>query len=297
MAARRPDSKNLNSQLRIIVLGYLVRGPIGGLAWHYLQYLTGLAGLNHDVYFIEDSDDYASCYNPTTHTMGVDPTYGLQFINTTLEQLGFENRWAYYDAHTDTWHGSCADKVDQILASADIVINVSGVNPLRPWMLNIPVRVLIDTDPAFTQIRHLTDPKALELAKRHTHFFTFGHNIDLPIASIPDDQLPWLPTRQPVVIEHWPLTPGPIDGKFTSVMQWDSYSQQEYNGRVFGMKSSTFMPYINLPSLCHVEFELAIGSATAPRALLESKGWSPINPLVPTRTPWTYQAFIQQSQS
>ena len=44
--------------MNIIVLGYIVRGPIGGLAWHYLQYVLGLTHLGHNVYFFEDSDDY-----------------------------------------------------------------------------------------------------------------------------------------------------------------------------------------------------------------------------------------------
>jgi hypothetical protein len=36
---------------RIIVLGYIVRGPIGGMAWHHLQYVLGLHRLGFDVYF------------------------------------------------------------------------------------------------------------------------------------------------------------------------------------------------------------------------------------------------------
>lgn len=39
------------SALRIVVAGYLVRGPYGGLAWHNLHYLTGLRALGHDVWF------------------------------------------------------------------------------------------------------------------------------------------------------------------------------------------------------------------------------------------------------
>lgn len=46
-----------DNRLRIIVLGYLIRLPQGGLAWHYLNYVHGLAELGHDVYYIEDSYD------------------------------------------------------------------------------------------------------------------------------------------------------------------------------------------------------------------------------------------------
>ena len=67
--------------MRIIVLGYIIRGPIGGMAWHHLQYVVGLTRLGHDVYFFEDSDDYASCYDPTTNSMEVDPSYGIAFAS------------------------------------------------------------------------------------------------------------------------------------------------------------------------------------------------------------------------
>ena len=69
-----------DSRLRIILLGYIVRGPLAGLAWHYLQYVLALTRLGHEVYFFEDSDDYASCYNPETNTQSTDPSYGLQFL-------------------------------------------------------------------------------------------------------------------------------------------------------------------------------------------------------------------------
>ncbi len=41
---------------------------------------------------------------------------------------------------------------------------------------------------------------------------------------------------------------------------------------------------------------MAIGSATAPVERLQSKGWEVINSLIPTKTPCTYQQYIQQSK-
>ncbi len=76
------------SKLRIVVLGYLVRGPLGGLAWHYLQYVAGLARLGHDVFFLEDSDDYPSCYDPVQNVMLTDPAYGLAFATHAFDRLG-----------------------------------------------------------------------------------------------------------------------------------------------------------------------------------------------------------------
>ena len=41
--------KGFTDRLRIIVLGYIVRGPMGGMAWHHLQYVMGLARLGHEL--------------------------------------------------------------------------------------------------------------------------------------------------------------------------------------------------------------------------------------------------------
>lgn len=289
------DGFNKTSHLRIIVLGYIVRGPLGGMAWHTLQYLMGLVHLGHDVYFVEDSDDYPSCYDPERGITDTDPTYGLQFATRTFERIGLGDRWAYYDAHTSRWVGPCADRILEICATGDFLLNLDGINPLRPWLSNIPVRVLLDGDPVFTQLRHLTDPAARNLAKQHTAFLSCAENIDLNRATIPDDGLPWQATRHPIFLDAWPVTPGPAQGKFTTVMQWESYPAREYGGVRYGMKSDSFGPYMELPKRAGRILELAVSGSSTPGELLDSKGWVVREP--PTRDPWTYQHYIQQSKA
>lgn len=46
--------------LLIVVLGYIIRGPVGGMAWSDLHYFMGLTALGHEVYFIEDSGDFGA---------------------------------------------------------------------------------------------------------------------------------------------------------------------------------------------------------------------------------------------
>src|SRR4028119_907308 len=89
-------------RLRIVVLGYIVRGPMGGMAWHHLQYLMGLSRLGHEVYYLEDSDEYPSCWDPDRGVIDTDPTCGLRFADETFKRVGLEERWAYYDAHTSS---------------------------------------------------------------------------------------------------------------------------------------------------------------------------------------------------
>src|SRR5205823_291869 len=102
---------------------------------------------------------------------------------------------------------------------------------------------------------------------QHTGFFSFGENCASGDCSTPDDGLHWRPTRQPIVLDAWPVKPGPAHGKFTTVMQWDSYPAIEHNGRRYGMKLDSFAPYMDLPARAGPIFELAVGSATAPPAL------------------------------
>lgn len=286
-----------DGRLRILVLGYLVRGPLGGLAWHHFQYVLGLHRMGHEVWFLEDSGDYPACYDPSRQLTDADPSYGLAFTQRLFQRHDLQEQWAYYDAHAGRWLGPAAGRLPALCASADLLLNISGINPLRPWVTEVPVRALIDTDPAFVQVRHLTDPDARTLADQHTHFFTFAENYGLADCTVPDDGYPWQPTRQPVVLDCWEATAGPADGRYTTVMQWDSYAKLEFQGRRFGMKAESFDPYVGLPGQVGGGLELALGSPNAPRDLLIDHGWHLRDPFEVTRDPWVYQDYLRSSKA
>jgi len=282
--------------MRIVVLGYIVRGPLGGLAWHHLQYVLGLARLGHDVRFIEDSDDYPACYDPSRHVVDCDPSYGLRFAADAFSLVGLADRWAYHDAHTGRWLGAARDDAEEFCRSADMILNVSAVNPLRDWALDVPLRLLIDTDPVFTQVRHLTDDTARKRALDHNVFFTFAENVRNGSASLPDDGFHWRPTRQPVVLDTWPVVPAPIAAPYTTVMQWQSYPPVHHEGKRFGTKSASFEPFADLPRQAAIPLEIALGGADAPRAMLIEKGWRLQNPLDIARTPGDFQEYVRASR-
>jgi hypothetical protein len=80
-------------------------------------------------------------------------------------------------------------------------------------------------------------------------------------------------------------------------MQWDSYEPARHEGNSYGMKSESFTPYMDLPAMTDSKLELCLGSSNAPRNLLLDKGWLLSDPLQITRTPWTYQQYIQSSKA
>jgi hypothetical protein len=292
-----PERRCGASRLRIVVLGYVVRGPLGGMVWSNLQYLVGLARLGHEVFFVEDSDDHPACYDPQRGLTDADPSYGLRFAERVFRRVGQGEGWAYHDAHRQRWCGPGAARALEVCRDADLLLDLCGVNPLRAWLERIPVRVLVDEDPAFTQIRHLRDPAARARAEAHTAFFSFGANVGRPGCAIPDDGLAWRPTRQPVVVETAAPAPLPAATRFTTVMQWESYPAQEWQGRRYGMKSESFAPFLDLPAAAGPIFELALGGPTAPRELLRAHGWAVRDPVPITRDPWTYERYLRGSSA
>jgi hypothetical protein len=285
-----------STPLKIVVLGYIVRGPIGGMAWHHLNYLWGLASLGHDVLFLEDSDDYPSCYDPQRHVVDHDPTFGLQFATDAFGRMPPNLSWAYYDAHRDAWHGAGGTLAKNFCQDADLLLNISGVNPLRDWSLSIDRRVFIDTDPLFTQIGHLQNPSKRALAQGHNAFFTFGELLPAGRSAIPDDGFPWQATRQPIAMEAWPVASPRSDGHFTTVMQWDSYAGLNYDDISYGMKSRSFGQIMNLPQQTASTFEIALGGNAAPRQELLKCGWELVNPLQVARSPGSYQDYLRGSK-
>lgn len=289
---------NASFRMKIVVLGYIIKGPMGGMSAHYLQYILGLKALGHEVLYLEDSDHYPSCYNPQTLEMSKCPAYGLKYTSKLFQKFDLKNNWSYYDDHNGTWYGLSKQKTLSFCKKADLVINISGANPLRDWWTNIPCRTFIETDPLYTQVKHLTDKNSRHITESHTSFFSFGENIGKENCSIPDDGFLWRPTRQPVFLPMWPKSEANYKGNWTTIMQWKSYAQAEFNGKIYGMKSESFQPFIKLPAYFKDEhFEIASsGTSHDTKGTLMKKGWKIKDPIIPSKSFKSFQDYINSSK-
>lgn len=287
----------MTDPLRVVVGVYVARGPMGGLSWHYLHYAAALADLGHHVTVIEDSGDHEwCCYHPTTGVNDADPGDGLAYAARCYDRLGLGERWSYYDAHTTTWHGPAATAVAAELRLADVFVNVSGATVMRPWLEEIPRRVFIDTDPGFTQVRHLTVPADRTLADAHTDFFTFGECIGRSDCLLQADGFAWKPTRQPLALGWWRARSPVAEQRFTTVMRWDSYYVRRHDGVELGMKSRSFEPYRDLPARTPVPLEIALGGP-APDDELRARGWRIRDPFKVASDPWAMQDYVAGSMA
>jgi hypothetical protein len=290
-----------DSRLRIIVIGHLIREPTAGNAWAQLNYVHGLAELGHDVCYLEDSTDDPMCYDPALSGATTDPTYGLLFAAKVFSRLGLGDRWAYYDAHVSEWKGARARDAHALCKSADLILSYSGMwgNPLREWLETVPRRATIDGDPGFTQVRNLANPVFRRRCEAYTAFFTVGANIGKTSCTIPADGFPWEVTRPPLSLTAWPYVPGPRNGLYTTVMQWETFPKPiKYGGLMLGNKSESFQPFSELPRQLGPIFEIGVRSRwTSPDAILRKAGWAIADIDAISRDPWAYQAFIQGSKA
>src|SRR3954454_10320778 len=170
---------------RIVVLGYVVRGPMGGMAWHSLQYALGLARLGCEVVFVEVGHGELPYYDPARCAMTADPTFGLAWARDAFRQVGLGDQWALYDVATARWAGPACGHVVAFCRSADLVVNVSGANRLEDWLDGHATKVFVDTDPGFQQARMIDDAAWRAHVENHDVHFTFGERIGEPDCGIP----------------------------------------------------------------------------------------------------------------
>lgn len=290
----------------IIVSGLAATYPLGGVAWDYIQYLQGFYKLGHDVYYLEDTGGWA--YDPFNVTFVEDLTYHIGYLGDFLKRLapGLEKRFCVRGPDDRHW-GLSREELAAVVARADVFFNISTTCQLREEYERIPVKVLIDSDPMYTQsdipryLRGEADEKAvknIENMRRHDVFFSFGENVGRPGCLVPAGVFDWRPTRQPIVLDAW--AGGGRYGRevFTTVLSWQPKEKgPEVDGVRYGGKNMEFEKIMDLPQKTSAVLELALGGGRPPRELLEEKGWKLVDGFAMSQTPWRYRDYIFESMA
>jgi hypothetical protein len=278
------DARRSAAGLNVVVTGYVARTPLGGMFWHYAQYLLGLRALGHRCLFVEDSENLRG-----------EPGPGVAYASRAFAALGLGTCWAFFDRPTGRWLGGGAERAESFVASADVLLNVSASTSLDELLGRIPVRVLIDTDPVFMQAKNRVLPGWLDRALAHQWFFSFGENLGGARTTAPHDGIPWQPTRQPVDLERWEVARGRQNGRLTSILAWRSYAGVETGERRFGVKAESFEPYIDLPASSPLPLELALAAEPEVHARLGASGWRTVDAATVSRDPWDYRRYLRES--
>ena len=284
----------MNSSLRIIVSGLIAQHPrMGGISWHYLQYLLGLKRLGHDVYYLEDSGEYP--YNLDGGLSGNDwiasnCTYNTSYLAKIMTRYGLENKWAYRFPLKSEWFGLSDNQRERVINSADLLINVTGTLEHPDNYRQIPQLVYIDTDPIVTQIKmEVESEHFLPRVKVHDTHFSFGETLS---EGKFENGFNWQPTRQPIVLSEWQPSTARHE-RLTTVMSWTSYAPLTYAGQTYGQKDVEFKRFLELPDrVAPVELEIALSRTQH----LEWREETPkIGELVRDKVNWTAQDLLRNA--
>ena len=284
-----------SDRMKIIFCGSIGRCGVGGLAWMNMEYLAGFNALGHEVVYLEDCGAESWVYDWEADQLTTDLAYPGAYIRDCLEPLGLGERWIYRAG--DKAAGMSIEALRDFCSSADLFI--AHAVPVECWRPEYSLprrRAFIDVDPGFVQIDLANGhPKLTETTDRCEVLFTIAQRIGEPECPIPSAGRSWVKTLPPVSLEHWPFASSGEETHFTSVMQWRGFRDVEFSGVTYGQKDREFPKFIHLPKLTSQPLLLAV-SGTPPENLT-AHGWEVIAGHVPSRTPWSYRSFIQNSRA
>ncbi len=286
--------------MKAVVTGMIGSYPVGGVAWDYGQYALGLERLGFEVYYLEDTG--WQTYDPRLGMYGEDCSYSVAFIPQALATLSptLADRWHFRNMDGQSY-GLEADAMRDVLAEADLFLNVSGGTLLRDDYLGCKRKVLIDTDPGWNHFRNYPRWDANQGwqgshgYRAHDFFFTYAECLGQAECCLPSFGLPWHATRPPVVLDCWkPELPGE---SWTTVMTWKNFQEQlSYKGVTYGTKEMEFGRVEDLPRRTRARFELALGGAEAPVGQWQSLGWSIVKSGAISQTACDYRTYLASSR-
>jgi hypothetical protein len=283
---------------KIVVLHFAAQMPLAGIAWQAIHYLLGIEQLGYEAWYIEDGG--ANPYDPWANSVVTECDYNVASLRRIMDRYGFGHRWAYWDAPRDAYHGLSRDRVETLYAEADGIINLCGATKLREEHLRCPVRIMIETDPIYEQIKYAkADRSARAYLDAHTHFFTYGENLGTPDCPVPVCGVPWRPTRPPIDLTHWP-EPHDEPPCFTTVGTWENKGKNiDFEGSTYvWSKHVNFVQFLDLPKRRpQISFRMAMLPPSGKvRSEITTRGWSLVDPRPISADMARYAEFIDGSR-
>jgi hypothetical protein len=282
---------------KVLVFGILFWYPLAGVTFQFLHYLLALRRLGYDPYYVEDSGRWV--YDPRINDLSPDASANVENVARVLEAHGFAGRWAFRGNYPDgKCYGLSEAEILRLYREADAFLNVTGAQEIREEHLACPRRVYVESDPFALQVKAASgDAGALAALRAHNVHFSFGENLGAADCDVPDGNVRWLPTRQPVALDLWQPSAS-AGAAYTTIMTWQNKGKNvTYRGDTYyWTKDRELLKFLDLPRQAPASFELAVQVPEDIRQLLTSHGWRQVNCLEISKDPALYRGYIEQSR-
>jgi hypothetical protein len=281
----------------IVVAGALAQRPYrGGHTWVFLQYLLGFRRLGWDILFV-DHVDPQDCTDERGRPSAFEESCQRAYFRRVMDGFRLDGSSALLcdNGHSE---GLTREEVISLTRGSLLLVNVMGFLRDQAVLEAAPRRVFLDIDPGYPQMWR--DLGLADVMAGHDAFVTIGENIGRPGGMIPTCGLDWITTRQPVVLDQWPIS-DEAGKRLTAIATWrGAYGPVEYQGRTYGQRVHEFRKFMELPLLTGAPFELALDIHPSERAdlsALAASGWAMRDPTAVAGDPWSYRAYIQGSRA
>ena len=282
----------------VIVAGALANKPrMGGAAWVRLSWVLGLRRLGFRVFFLEQIAA-STCVDGADRRSTFRESLNLAYFQAVTRQFGLEGDAALIcDDGREIYGAEYADLLD-IAGETALLLNITGHLTLEPLRRATRCKVYLDLDPGYTQYWHANGVTGMRVEGHDLHY-TIGENIGAATCPIPSAGITWRHTRQPVVLDNWPVSSLGNPDRFTTVASWTgAYGQIEHGDHLFGQRAHEFKQFIGLPQRVPQTFELAMDTRWIEQndlQLLADGGWRFLDPRSVAADPLTFQLFVQAS--
>ena len=271
----------------------------GGIAWERLSWVLGFRRLGYDVVWV-DQLGRGHCAHPAgADTGGYANCLNIPWFERVVERFGLTGSASLIGDEGESLSGPSFAHVLELAAEAELLVNHAG--DVRNAALKQRARraVYVDVDPGFTQL-WLASGRPAPRIEGHGLHFTIGDNVGTPASELPLSGIEWRHTRQPVVLDDWPFADEHAVMRFTTVGRWHGtgpHGPLDEIGRPFASKGDELAKLLELPARTGLAFEVALDSRRddGPRALLERRGWSVLDPASVAADPDSFRRYVQRS--
>ena len=288
----------MSARPKIVVLGMMTKMPVPGVVWQVVHYLVGLERLGYEPYYVEAHARTPSMFMKTEEDDGSGKA--AAFINEICDRFGFAGRWCYQALHEDgRCYGLSHGELNRLYGSAALILNMHGGTYPLPEHSATGRLVYLETDPVQLQTElHYGLQETIDFLEPHIAFFTFAGNYGQPDCGLPvSDRFHFVRTRQPVVLDFWPPSPGPTE-LFTTIGSWKQpWREVTFEGETYSWsKDREFPKFLALPSRVDQGFKLALSGCDGDdKALLEEHGWKVRHAL--DLSPDAYRQYVTRSRA